>query len=133
MAGDAVERWPVTRPVAKVAENFGVLPFERPWVPGLRAGGTCSPKRQERPTLRHGMTNWTGTGKHPTAFVYMTIVVAPKTSGPVSMTYIVGIGCPVDLHGWENIPVIDGEDGVDRLVELGFLFLKDLGIVLVVI
>lgn len=35
VARDTVERWPVTRTVAKVTENLGVFTFERPGMPGF--------------------------------------------------------------------------------------------------
>lgn len=38
MTGDAVEGWPKACPMAKVAEDLGVLSLQWPWMPRLCAG-----------------------------------------------------------------------------------------------
>jgi hypothetical protein len=79
------------------------------------------------------MANRAGTGQHPAGLVCMAIVVATKTAWPITMTDVVGIGCPVDLHAWKDIPAIDYGDGLNRLVDLGLLLLEDARIILSIV
>jgi hypothetical protein len=49
------------------------------------------------------------------------------------MADIILISCPVHLHGWKNISIIDGEDSVNSLIQLGFLIFQNLREVLGII
>lgn len=71
------------------------------------------------------MTDKARAGEYLTRLAYMTVVMTSKTSRPVTVAYVVRIGRPVHLHGREDISAIDSDDGVNGLVDLGFLIPED--------
>jgi hypothetical protein len=79
------------------------------------------------------MADRAGTGQDLARLVCMAIVMATKTPGPVTMTDVVGIGCPIDLHAWKDIPVEDDGYGLNRLIDLGLLLLEDIRIILSIV
>jgi len=125
MTRDAVERWPVTCPVAEVAEDRGVSAFQGPRMPGSQADGRGCPEGSEWPALRESVANGAGARKDFAVLAYMAIIMTSETSGPVAVTDIVGVGRPVHLHGLEDVSLINGKNRTDRLVNLGSLVFKD--------
>lgn len=126
MTRDTVERWPKTCPVTEVAEDRGMSALQRPRMPGSRAGGRKGPERHKRPPLGDRMANRTGSGENLTGLVHVMAVVASETPWPVTMTYVMGIGCPVDFHSEENAAVENGRNGIDGLIDLSFSIFKNL-------
>lgn len=133
VTGDTIERRPVTCPVAKVAEDLFVFSFKLPWVPRFGTGRCSGSEGKQGPTLRHRVAHRASTGEHSARLAYMPIVMASEASGPVAMAYVVGIGHPVYLHGWKNVSVVDGENGVDGLANQGFLAFQDIWEILSVV
>lgn len=133
MTRDAVERRPITRLVTEVTENSSVFALEWPWMPRLFMGWAGCPERHERTPLGNGMANRAGTGQDLAGLVGMVIVVATEAPRPVTMTNVVRIGRPVDLHGWKDISVIDYRYGSYRLIDLGLLLLQDIRVFLAVV
>jgi len=125
MTRDAVERWPVTCPVAEAAEDRGMSTLQRPRMPGFQADGRGCPEGREWPTLRESVANGAGARKDFALLAYMAIIMTSETSGPVAVTDIVGIGRPVHLHGREDVSFVNGKNRIDRLVNLGFLIFED--------
>jgi hypothetical protein len=56
----------------------------------------------------------------------MVAIVAPETPRPVTMTYVMGVGSPRDLHGEENTSIVYGRDGEAGLIEFSFLISENL-------
>jgi hypothetical protein len=129
VTGDTVERRSVACPVAKVAKDFSVFSLQRPRVPRFLADRRGGPQRQESSARGYGMTDGTRAREDLSCLVDMAIVMTPEASGPVTVAYIVGIGCPANLHGWEDISVINSNDGAEGLVDKGLLILENVGIV----
>jgi hypothetical protein len=125
MTGDAVKRWPVTCLVAEAAENRGVLSLQRPRMPGSQTNGCGCPKGGKWPTLRKSVANGAGARKDGAILVYVAIIVTSKTSGPVAVADIVGIGRPVYLHGRKDVSFINDTNRIDRLVNLSLLIFED--------
>jgi hypothetical protein len=72
------------------------------------------------------MANRTGSRENLARLTHMVAIVAPETPRPVTMTYVIGVGCPVDSHGEENASVENGGNGFDGLVDFTFLFSENL-------
>ena len=53
--------------------------------------------------------------------------MASKTAGPIAVADVVRIGCPVHLHGGKDIPVVNGKDTVDGLINLSLLTFENIG------
>jgi hypothetical protein len=126
MTRDAVERRPITCPVAEAAEDRGVSAFQRPRMPGSRTDGRGCPEGRKCPTLRESVANGTGARKDFALLAYVAIIMTSETSGPVAVTDIVGVSRPVHLHGLEDVSFVNGKNRIDRLVNLGFLIFEDI-------
>jgi hypothetical protein len=72
------------------------------------------------------MANRTGSRENLTGLVHVMTVVASETPGPVAVTYVMGIGCPVDFHSEEDAAIEDGRNGIEGLIDLIFLIFKNL-------
>ena len=130
MAGSAVKGWPKACPVAKVAKDFSMFSLERPGMPWLQTLRRSRTEHHQGTALRHGVTNRTGAGENLARLADMAIVMTSEASRPVAMADIVRIGRPVDFHCGKDVSIVNGEDGIYGLVNLGFLILHDLRIVL---
>jgi hypothetical protein len=75
------------------------------------------------------MANRAGPREDLSGLAHMVAVVAPETPGPVTVTYVTGIGCPVDFHGEEDTVVENGGNGVDSMVHISFSILKDIRVI----
>ena len=126
MARNAVQRWSVARLVAEVAEDPFVFSFNRPWMPWFGTGRCGCSEREQRPALWHRVANRAYTGEYLARLTNMSIIMASETTRTVAMAYVVGIGCPVYLHGWEDISVINGGDVVNGLIEQALLMFQDI-------
>jgi hypothetical protein len=116
VTGNAVQRGSVACPVAKVAEDPFVRSLKRPWVPRLR---TCRCRRsegKEGPALRHRVAHGACAGEYFARLTDMAIVMASEAARPIAVANVVGIGRPVYFHGWEDITVVNPEDGSHRPV-----------------
>jgi hypothetical protein len=133
VAGGAVSRCWVASPVAEVTEDLGMLSIERPRMPGFRTDGCKGAKRHEGSPLGDRMANRAGSCENLARLTHVVAIVAPKTPRPVTMTYVMGVGIPLDLHGEENTSVEYRRDGVDGLVDLSFSISENLVEVLGVI
>jgi hypothetical protein len=107
--------------------------FQWPRMPGSCAGGRKGPEWHQRSPLGYGVANRTGSRKDPAGLSYMVAVVAPEAPGPVTVTYVVGIGCPVDFHGKEDATIENSDDSVDCPVDIRFLILDDLWIAFTIV
>ena len=125
MTRDAVERRPVTCPVAEAAEDRGVSAFQGPRMPGSQADGRGCPEGRKWPALRESVANGAGAREDFAVLAYMAIIMTSETSGPVAVTDIVGVGRPVHLHGREDVSFVNGKNRIDRFVNLGFLIFED--------
>ena len=79
------------------------------------------------------MTDWARIREGFARLTHVVVVVTSEAPRPVTVTDIIWIGCPVHLHGWKNISIVDGEDGVDSLIDLGLLVFQNLREVLGII
>ena len=126
MTGGAVSRCRVASPVTAVAEDLRMLSIERPRMPWFRTNGCKGAKRHEGSPLGYRMANRAGSCENLARLTHVVAIVAPKTPRPVTMTYIMGVGIPLDLHGEENTSVEYRRDSVDGLVDLSVLFFENL-------
>ncbi len=127
VTGNTVQRGPVTCPVTKVAEDLFVHSLKRPWVPGLCTCRCRCSEGEERAALRRRVAHRACAGKHLARLTYMAIVMASEASRPVAVANIIGISRPVYFHGWEDITLINPEDGVHCPVQISLLIREDLG------
>ncbi len=125
VARDTIQRWPVPCTMAEVTKDLGVCAFERPRMPGLRGHGRRAPKWQKRPPLRNGVTHGARIRENLTRFAHMVVVVTSEAPRPVTVADVIRIGCPVHLHRWEDVSIVDGKDGIDGLIDLGLLSLHN--------
>ena len=109
MTGDAVQGWAVACSMTKIAQDLGVLPFQRPWMPRLVADWCGHAQRKERTPLGHSVTDRAGTREYLSCLTDVAIIMTPKAPGPVTVTDVVGIGGPVHSHGRENVPLVNGK------------------------
>ena len=72
------------------------------------------------------MTDWARIREGFARLTHVVVVVTSEAPRPVTVTDIIWIGCPVHLHGWKNISIVDGEDAVDGLIDLGLLISQHL-------
>ena len=79
------------------------------------------------------MTDWARIREGFARLTHVVVVVTSEAPRPVTVTDIIWIGCPVHLHGWKNISIVDGEDAVDDLIDLGLLISQHLRKVLGII
>ena len=128
MAGNTIQGWPVSCPVAEMAQDFSMRSPQGPRMPRLSAGNRRRTEGEKRFPLGDGMANRTGAGKNLARLVHVSIIVTPEATRPITMADIVGISCPVDIHAWEDIPVVDGQHGLDGLVELVPSLLQYIGV-----
>ena len=133
VAGDTVERRPVACPMAKAAEDPLVGSFKRPGVPGLRTRGGSRSEGKKGSTLWHGVAHRARTGEHLSGLVHMVVVMAPEATRPVAVPNVVGVSCPVHLHGGKDVTTVYGENRVDRLVNFSSLPLENIRVILGVI
>jgi len=129
VTGDAVQWRPVACPVTKTAEDSFVGSFKRPWVPRLWAGGGSGSKGKKRSALRHRVADGACTGEHLSRLVHMIVIMAPEASGPVAVPNIVGVSCPIYLHGGKDVSTVNGENSIDCLGDFSFLTLENIRII----
>ncbi len=125
MAGDAVQRRPVTRTVAEVAENPLMLSFEGPWMPGTQSRRRGGAQGRQWPPFGEGVADRACVCQNLIGLADVSVVMAPETAGPVAVPDVVWIGGPVYFHRGKNIPVVNRKDGVDRLLDLSLLTLEN--------
>ena len=87
-------------------------------MPGAQTGRCGGAQGCQRSPLRIGVANRAGACQNFAGLTDMAIIMASKAAGPVAVTDVVWIGRPVYLHGEKNISVINGENGVDGMVDL---------------
>jgi hypothetical protein len=79
------------------------------------------------------MADCAGSRENLPGLAHVTAVVAPETPWPVTVTYVMGIGGPVDFHREEDAAVEDGCNGIDGLVDFCSLISENLVEMLAVI
>ena len=75
------------------------------------------------------MTNRARAGEHFARLTYMAVVMTSEASGPVTVSDVVWIGRPVNFHRGKDVSVVNGEDGIYGLFNLGFLILHNFRVV----
>ena len=119
----------VSQLVATVAEEIGVFPPQFHGVPGFfLAHRRRHTQGKERSPLGLRVTGGTGPENRLSGIINMLAVVAHKAARPGAMAYVVGIRQPVHLHSREDTPVIEGDDGLNRLIDERSLRPEDLRI-----
>ena len=96
-------------------------------MPGPQAGRRGAAQGSQGSPLRIGVTNGAGACQNFACLTDMAIVVASEATGPVAVADVVRVGRPVYLHGGKDIPVVNGKDTVDGLINLSLLTFENIG------
>ena len=133
VARNTVQRGPVACPVAKVTKDPFMRSLQRPGMPRLCTCRRRRPERKERTTLGRGVAYGACAGEHLARLIYVAIVMASETTGPVAVANVIGISRPVYFHGWEDITAVNPEDSCHRPIKFGFLIREGLRVIFCIV